>query len=397
MTATSPVQNLATLIRCPSVTPAEGGALTALAAMLEPLGFTVERMVMSEPGTPDVENLYARIGTEGPHLMFAGHTDVVPVGDEAAWTHGPFSAEIAGGEMYGRGAVDMKGGIACFAAAVARHFEKHGPPNGSISFLITGDEEGPSINGTSKLLEWAAARGERWDACLVGEPTNPDRLGDMIKIGRRGSVSGAITVHGVQGHAAYPHLADNPVRSVIALADALMDPPFDKGTADFQPSNLEVTTIDVGNPAVNVIPARATASFNIRFNDTWTAETVMAEIVRRLEAAATDDRLRPGRAPVRYEIKWAERPSHVFLTRDDRLIASLSSAIEAAIGRVPQLSTTGGTSDARFIKDYCPVVEFGLVGQTMHMVDERVSVADLETLTMIYETFLARWFGNAGT
>lgn len=397
MTATSPVQNLATLIRCPSVTPAEGGALTALAAMLEPSGFTVERMVMSEPGTPDVENLYARIGTDGPHLMFAGHTDVVPVGDEAAWTHGPFSAEIAGGEMYGRGAVDMKGGIACFVAAVARHIEKHGPPNGSISFLITGDEEGPSINGTSKLLEWAAARGERWDACLVGEPTNPDQLGDMIKIGRRGSVSGAVTVHGVQGHAAYPHLADNPVRSVIALADALMDPPFDAGTADFQPSNLEVTTIDVGNRAVNVIPARATASFNIRFNDTWTAETVMAEIVRRLDQAAADDRLRPGRAPVRYEIKWAERPSHVFLTRDDRLIASLSSAVEAAIGRVPQLSTTGGTSDARFIKDYCPVVEFGLVGQTMHMVDERVSVADLETLTMIYETFLARWFGNAGT
>ncbi|MFD1329292.1 succinyl-diaminopimelate desuccinylase [Mycoplana ramosa] len=396
MTATSPVQNLATLIRCPSVTPAEGGALTALAAMLEPLGFIVERMVMSEPGTPDVENLYARIGVDGPHLMFAGHTDVVPVGDEAAWTHAPFSAAIAGGEMYGRGAVDMKGGIACFVAAVARHIEKHGPPKGSISFLITGDEEGPSINGTSKLLEWAAARGERWDACLVGEPTNPDQLGDMIKIGRRGSVSGAITVHGVQGHAAYPHLADNPVRSVIALADALMDPPFDTGTADFQPSNLEVTTIDVGNRAVNVIPARATASFNIRFNDTWTAETVMAEIVRRLEVAAADDRLRPGRAPVRYEITWAERPSHVFLTRDDRLIASLSSAIEAAIGRVPQLSTTGGTSDARFIKDYCPVVEFGLVGQTMHMVDERVSVADLETLTMIYETFLARWFGNAG-
>jgi succinyl-diaminopimelate desuccinylase len=396
MTATDPVQNLATLIRCPSVTPAEGGALAALEAMLAPLGFAVERMVMSEAGTPDVENLYARIGVEGPHLMFAGHTDVVPVGDEADWTHGPFAAEIAGGEMYGRGAVDMKGGIACFVAAVARHIEANGPPPGSVSFLITGDEEGPSINGTSKLLEWAAARGERWDACLVGEPTNPDELGDMIKIGRRGSVSGTITVHGVQGHAAYPHLADNPVRGVIALADALMDPPFDAGTADFQPSNLEVTTIDVGNRAVNVIPARATASFNIRFNDTWTAETVKAEIVRRLDKAAADDRLRSGRAPVRYEIKWAERPSHVFLTRDDRLIASLTAAIEAAIGRVPKLSTTGGTSDARFIKDYCPVVEFGLVGQTMHMVDERVSLADLETLTGIYETFIARWFGDAG-
>ncbi len=397
MTTIDPVENLATLIRCPSVTPAEGGALAALEAMLAPLGFAVERVVMSEPGMPDIENLYARIGTDGPHLMFAGHTDVVPVGDAAAWTHDPFAAEIADGQMYGRGAVDMKGGIACFVAAVARHIEKHGPPKGSVSFLITGDEEGPAVNGTIKLLEWAAARGERWDACLVGEPTNPDTLGDMIKIGRRGSVSGALTVFGVQGHAAYPHLADNPVRAVIALADALMDPPFDAGTDDFQPSNLEVTTIDVGNPAVNVVPAKVQASFNIRFNDRWTADTVKAEIVRRLDAAAADQRLRPGRAPIRYEIRWAERPSHVFLTRDDRLIASLSSAIEAAIGRVPKLSTTGGTSDARFIKDYCPVVEFGLVGQTMHMVDERVAVADLETLTVIYETFLARWFANAGT
>ncbi len=395
MTSADPIENLATLIRCPSVTPAEGGALTALAAMLEPLGFTVERMVASEPGMPDIENLYARIGTEGPHLMFAGHTDVVPVGDAAAWTHDPFGAEISGGEMFGRGAVDMKGGIACFVAAVARHIERNGPPKGSVSFLITGDEEGPAVNGTSKLLQWAAERGERWDACLVGEPTNPDQLGDMIKIGRRGSVSGTLTVRGVQGHAAYPHLADNAVRGVIALTDALMHPPFDAGTENFQPSNLEVTTIDVGNRATNVVPAEASASFNIRFNDAWTAETVMAEIVRRLDAAARDEKLRPGRAPVRYDIKWAERPSHVFLTRNNQLIASLSGAVEAVTGRAPKLSTTGGTSDARFIKDYCPVVEFGLVGQTMHMVDERVAVADLETLTVIYETFIARWFGDA--
>jgi succinyl-diaminopimelate desuccinylase len=395
MTSADPIANLATLIRCPSVTPAEGGALTALAAMLEPLGFTVERMVAREPGMPDIENLYARIGTDGPHLMFAGHTDVVPVGDEAAWTHDPFGAEIAGGEMFGRGAVDMKGGIACFVAAVARHIENHGPPTGSVSFLITGDEEGPAVNGTIKLLEWAAARGERWDACLVGEPTNPDQLGDMIKIGRRGSVSGTVTVHGVQGHAAYPHLADNAVRGIVALTDALMDPPFDAGTENFQPSNLEVTTIDIGNRATNVVPGKATASFNIRFNDTWTAETVMAEIVRRLDAAAADERLRPGRSPVRYDIAWAERPSHVFLTRNNQLIASLSGAVEAVTGRAPKLSTTGGTSDARFIKDYCPVVEFGLVGQTMHMVDERVAVADLETLTSIYETFIERWFDNA--
>jgi succinyl-diaminopimelate desuccinylase len=396
MTATNPIANLQTLIRCPSVTPAEGGALSALEAMLSPLGFKVDRMVSKEAGTPDVENLYARLGTEGPHLMFAGHTDVVPVGDEAAWTHPPFAAEIADGELFGRGAVDMKGGIACFAAAVARHVEKHGAPKGSISFLITGDEEGPSINGTIKLLQWATERGERWDACVVGEPTNPNKLGDMIKIGRRGSLSGKIVVHGVQGHAAYPHLADNPVRGMLQLTQALMDPPFDAGTDNFQPSNLEVTTVDVGNPATNVIPAKASASFNIRFNDTWTADTLRAEIIRRLDAAAADGALRPGREPVNYEIIWADRPSHVFLTRNNALIASLSSAVESVTGASPALSTTGGTSDARFIKDYCPVVEFGLVGQTMHMVDERVAVADLETLTAIYETFIERWFANAG-
>jgi succinyl-diaminopimelate desuccinylase len=396
MTATNPVANLQTLIRCPSVTPAEGGALSALDAMLSPLGFTVDKVMATEAGTPDVENLYARIGNDGPHLMFAGHTDIVPVGDEAAWTHPPFAAEIAGGEMFGRGAVDMKGGIACFVAAVARHIEKHGAPKGSISFLITGDEEGPSINGTTKLLQWAAERGEHWDACVVGEPTNPDALGDMIKIGRRGSLSGKITVHGVQGHAAYPHLADNPVRGLLQLTTALMDPPFDTGTESFQASNLEVTTVDVGNPATNVIPAKATASFNIRFNDTWTADTLRAEIISRLDAAAAEGALRPGRDAVRYEIVWADRPSHVFLTRNNALIASLSSAVESVTGKAPKLSTTGGTSDARFIKDYCPVVEFGLVGQTMHMVDERVSVADLETLTVIYETFIERWFENAG-
>ncbi|GGF94792.1 succinyl-diaminopimelate desuccinylase [Rhizobium wenxiniae] len=395
MSVSDPIANLQTLIRCPSVTPAEGGALSALEAMLAPLGFKVERMIATEPGLPDIENLYARLGTDGPHLMFAGHTDVVPVGDEASWSHPPFGAEIADGEMFGRGAVDMKGGIACFIAAVARHIEKHGAPKGSISFLITGDEEGPSVNGTEKLLKWAAEKGERWDACLVGEPTNPDALGDMIKIGRRGSVSGKVTVFGVQGHAAYPHLADNAVRGLLPLSAALMDPPFDAGTAEFPASNLEVTTVDVGNPATNVVPAKATFAFNIRFNDTWTADTVKAEIIRRLDAAASDQTLRPDRQPTRYEITWAERPSHVFLTRNNALIGSLSAAVEAVTGKQPTLSTTGGTSDARFIKDYCPVVEFGLVGQTMHMVDERVALADLETLTQIYGTFLSRWFGDA--
>ncbi|NTF06148.1 succinyl-diaminopimelate desuccinylase [Agrobacterium rubi] len=396
MHATDPVANLAALIRCPSVTPAEGGALTLLDTLLSPLGFAVERVMATEEGTPDVENLYARLGDQGPHLMFAGHTDVVPVGDEAAWSHPPFAAEIADGEMFGRGAVDMKGGIACFVAAIARHIEKHGKPQGSVSFLITGDEEGPSINGTSKLLEWAVAKGETWDACVVGEPTNPDQLGDMIKIGRRGSLSGRIVVHGVQGHAAYPHLADNPIRGMLQLTQALMDPPFDTGTDNFQPSNLEVTTIDTGNAATNVIPSKTTAAFNIRFNDTWTAETLRAEIIRRLDEAAADGVLRPDRSPVNYDIIWDDRPSHVFLTRNNALIFSLSGAVAEVTGKEPKLSTTGGTSDARFIKDYCPVVEFGLVGQTMHMVDERVAVADLETLTRIYETFIERWFDHAG-
>lgn len=388
-----PAANLATLIRCPSVTPADGGALAALETMLKLLDFAVERPVFSEDGTPDIQNLYGRLSGNGPHLMFAGHTDVVPVGDEAAWTHPPFAAAIANGEMYGRGAVDMKGGIACFLAAVARHIERHGPPRGSISFLITGDEEGPAINGTTKLIDWAAAKGETWDAAIVGEPTNPEALGDMIKIGRRGSISGQITVHGRQGHAAYPHLADNPVRGILGLVEALLAPAFDDGTEDFQPSNLEVTSIDVGNPATNVIPAKATAAFNIRFNDSWTAESLQAEIHNRLDRAARRSKFRPGRAdPIDYDLVWRDRPSHVFLTRDEKLIATLSGSVEAVVGRKPALSTSGGTSDARFIKDYCPVVEFGLVGKTMHMVDERVALADLELLTQIYQRFLVDWF-----
>ncbi len=391
---TDPARNLAALIRCPSVTPAEGGALSALEAMVAPLGFSVERPVFREDGTPDVENLYARLGSGGPHLMFAGHTDVVPPGDEADWTHPPFSAHVADGFMYGRGAVDMKGGIACFVAALARHVEARGAPKGSVSLLIAGDEEGPSINGTVKLLEWAAARGERWDAALVGEPTNPQALGDTIKLGRRGSLTGDIVVRGRQGHVAYPHLADNPVRGLVALLDALMHPALDAGTQDFQPSNLEVTTVDVGNCATNVIPARATATFNVRFNDGWTVESLQAEIHNRLDCAAERAKLRPGRKDgVSFELVWRDRPSPVFLTRDEKLVSGLAAAIRAVTGRAPALSTSGGTSDARFIKDYCPVVEFGLVGQTMHMVDERVALDDLEALTRVYRRFLEDWFG----
>lgn len=391
-----PAANLAALICCPSVTPNEGGALSALESMLKPMGFAVERPIFSASGTPDIENLYARRSGNGPHLMFAGHTDVVPVGDEKDWTHPPFSAAIANGEMYGRGAVDMKGGIACFIAALARHIAAGKALPGSVSLLITGDEEGPAINGTVKLLDWAANKGERWDAAIVGEPTNPGVIGDAIKIGRRGSISGDVVVIGRQGHVAYPHLADNPVRGAIALAEALITPAFDDGTADFQPTNLEITTVDVGNAATNVIPARAHFAFNVRFNDSWTVETLMAEIHNRLDRAARRSRLRPdGTTPVEYELNWREPPSHVFLTRDEKLVSALSASVAAVTGKAPELSTSGGTSDARFIKDYCPVVEFGLVGKTMHMVDERVALSDLEALTAIYERFLADWFAGA--
>ena len=392
-----PAALLRDLIACPSVTPEEGGALTVLQIRLEPLGFTVERRVSSAPNTPDVENLYARLGTQSPNLCFAGHTDVVPTGDEAAWTTGPFQGDVIDGEMICRCAGDMKGGIVCFLTAVEQHLAAGKPVPGSISFLITGDEEGPAVNGTSAVLDWLVERGEQIDACVVGEPTNPDRLGDAIKIGRRGSVSGTITVHGTQGHAAYPHLADNPARGIVALCHSLMATPFDAGTDDFQPTNLEVTSIDIGNPAFNVVAQQATARFNVRFNDTWSADSIKAEIERRLTVAAQDNDVRPDlpdgpRAPVRFDISYTERPSHVFLTRDDTLIDSLAGAVEDVIGRRPETSTGGGTSDARFIKDVCPVVEFGLVGQTMHQVDERVALADLDQLTAIYARFLEAYF-----
>ena len=396
-TLSPPALLLRDLLRCPSVTPNEGGALTVLQERLEALGFEVTRRTFSAANTPDVENLYARLGTKSPNLCFAGHTDVVPVGDEDAWSAGPFSGDVRDGVMFGRGAVDMKGGIACFLTAVESCLAENSELPGSISFLITGDEEGPAINGTKAILDWLVAEGEQIDACVVGEPTNPESLGDALKVGRRGSLSGTVTVHGIQGHAAYPHLADNPVRSLIMLTDALMAEPFDGGTDRFQPTNLEVTSIDVGNTATNVIPATASAKFNVRFNDTWTAESVATEIVRRLDEAAASDRLRPAigdtpRPAADYTLEWAERPSHVFLTRDDRLITTLSAAIEAETGCTPDHSTGGGTSDARFIKDVCPVVEFGLVGQTMHQVDERVSLDDLERLTAIYRRFITTFF-----
>lgn len=383
------------LIRCPSVTPIEGGALDYLETYLIKLGFTVERVIFSHENTPDVENLYARLGTSAPHICFAGHTDVVPTGNEDDWQLGPFSGDVKDGYMYGRGAVDMKGGIACFIGAVEAFLSGNKTPKGSISFLITGDEEGPSINGTDKLLKWVTDKGEVWDACIVGEPSNPENIGDVIKNGRRGSLSGKITVKGVQGHAAYPHLADNPVRGITDLISALLQEPFDDGTNQFQPTNLEVTSVDVGNKATNVIAAKATAIFNIRFNDTWNGETIKNEILNRLDAGAKTEMTRHNKEDVvNFELEWLGRASPVFLTKDDTLINTLTSAIAKVTDKTPKLSTGGGTSDARFIKDYCPVVEFGLIGQTMHQVDERTALSDLDTLTAIYLKFLEDYFAK---
>lgn len=382
-----PVALTQALVRCPSVTPVEGGALVLLAAVLNAEGFEVERPIFSEPGMPDIENLYARIGSEGPVLVIAGHTDVVPPGDLAAWTHDPFAAEIEGGVLYGRGACDMKGGLAAMASAAIRYRRANPDAPGSIALLVTGDEEGPAVNGTVKLLAWADQRGERFDHCLLGEPTNPAAMSDMIKIGRRGSLTGKLTVQGVQGHVGYPHLAQNPIRGMVRLLAALDATPLDAGTEHFDPSNLEVTTLDVGNPATNVIPAQARAVFNIRFNDLWTPETLAAEIERRLRDAAGNT--------VRYEIAFEPTNAVAFLTQPGPFVAMVADAVEAETGKRPALSTTGGTSDARFIKNYCPVVEYGVVGQTMHQIDERVATADLTTLERITHRLLTDYFAAA--
>ena len=372
------------LLRCPSVTPADAGALSVLERILKQAGFETHRVTFGEPGTADIENLYARLGSSAPHITFAGHTDVVPPGDETAWSHGAFSGEVKDGILYGRGAVDMKGGIACSVAAVLDFLAANGPPKGSMSFLITGDEEDISVNGTVKLLQWAAARGEKFDHCVLGEPSNVETLGDCIKIGRRGSQSGTLYVDGVQGHVAYPQRASNPVPDIARLIVALTEEPLDHGSAQFQPSNLEFTTVDVGNTASNVIPGLARARFNIRYNDCHTQDTLRALVEERL-ANACGNRIRA-------RIDWLPSNSNVFLTKPGPFTDLAVAAIEEVTGRKPELSTTGGTSDARFISSYCPVIEFGLVGQTMHQIDERAPVADLEKLTRIYRGVLERYF-----
>lgn len=373
--ATDPVALAQALIRHPSVCPDPGPAQVFLADLLKSLGFTVWSLPYGE-GAERTPNFFARFGTTGPHICFAGHTDVVPPGHEALWTHPPFAATIHEGVLYGRGACDMKGGIAAFTAAVARLKARSTPLKGSISFLITGDEEGPATYGTKKVLEWMAQENQIPDYCVVGEPTNPAKMGDMVKIGRRGSLNAHIVVEGVQGHVAYPHRADNPVHRLLSALAALQAQPLDNGSEWFEPSSLQVTSVDVGNTATNVIPAKAEARLNIRFNDLHTGAALggwLQTVCRHYAPTAT----------VKFTVSGES-----FLTSPGPETTALVQAITHVTGRTPKLDTGGGTSDARFIARYCPVSEFGLVGASIHKVDEHTDVADLETLTQIYQTFL---------
>jgi succinyl-diaminopimelate desuccinylase len=372
------------LIRCPSVTPEDGGALGVLEKWLEPLGFTCERMRFSDEGTPDVDNLYARYGSGSPHFCFAGHTDVVPVGDADAWTFDPFAADIKDGRLYGRGAADMKSAVASFAAAAERLVSAGF--QGSISLLITGDEEGPGINGTKKMLEALAARGETIDHCLVGEPTCVDKLGDMVKVGRRGSINGWLTVTGTQGHVAYPHLADNPVPRLLEMLRRLDAHVLDEGTDHFQPSNLEVTTVDVGNTATNVIPGTARATVNIRFNDRHTGASLDTWMRSVLDAVTAE-------MGGSYTFKTSIS-GEAFITEPGPFSALIAEAVEQVTGIAPELSTTGGTSDARFIRAYAPVIEFGLPNATMHKVDENAGVSEISQLADVYEAILRGYFAG---
>ena len=371
------------LIRCESVTPDEGGALDLLEGILAAAGFTCTRLTFSDTDTPDIDNLFARIGTGSPHLCFAGHTDVVPPGDESLWRHPPFAATIEDGILYGRGASDMKGGIAAFASA-AIGLLAEAAPQGSISLLITGDEEGPAINGTVKVLDWMKANGHLPDHAIVGEPTNRTALGQEIKIGRRGSLSGRLRVSGRQGHTAYPELASDPVAGLVAALGALLDEPLDEGSEHFGPSNLQVTSIDTGNPAANVIPEAIEARFNVRFNDRHDPAS-LKDLIKARIAPALDKR------GLAHELGY-ETPSPCFLTEPGELSALMCDAVAEITGKTPALTTTGGTSDARFIKDHCPLVEFGLTNDTIHQTDECVALADLEALTAIYGDFLRRYF-----
>ena len=371
------------LIRCPSITPEEGGALDLLQSVLEGLGFTCHRLPFAEEDSPRVDNLYARLGESGPNLCYAGHTDVVPVGDPADWSVDPFGAEVRDGTLFGRGAVDMKGSIAAFVAALSAYLAE-GPLPGSVSLLITGDEEDVAVNGTRKVLRWLGEQGEKLDCCLVGEPTSDARLGDMVKIGRRGSLNARLTVQGTQGHTAYPQLADNPTHHLARMLNALVSEPLDAGNAHFPPSSLQITSVDVGNPVTNVIPAKATANFNVRFNDMHSSATVEAWLRERLDAAIDESH------GARYEMSMRVS-GESFLCSPGPWSDLVSAAVTSVTGAAPQLGTTGGTSDARFIKDHCGVAELGLLNATAHKVDEHVSLDDLNDLTAIYRDILERY------
>lgn len=380
-TAIDPVEFAADLIRCPSVTPKEAGALDLLQTQLESLGFTCTRYPFEE-----VDNLYARLGTTAPNLCYAGHTDVVPVGDEKDWHHNPFGGKIEDGNLWGRGASDMKGGIASYVSAIAALRAEGWTPKGSLSFLITGDEEGPAVNGTKRVLQAITDAGEKIDHCLVGEPTNPDSLGEMIKIGRRGSLNGVITASGKQGHVAYPDLAGNPVPALLNVLTAISSKKLDDGNDSFQPSNLEITSIDVNNPAHNVIPQSASAKFNIRFNTEHDGDDLVSWIEEEIAGVEKDF---DGEIDADLRL-----PGLPFLTTPDHFTDLLVDAVKKVTGKTPDLSTSGGTSDARFITHYAPVVEFGLIGKTIHMVNEYARVDDIKNLTQIYKHLISSYFAS---
>lgn len=362
------------LIRCPSVTPKDEGAQVYITKFLEGLGFECHQLPFGE-----VPNIFARIGTGSPHICFAGHTDVVPPGPEDKWTYGPFNPEIKDGVLYGRGVCDMKGGVAAFMAATAEYINANGAPNGSISFLITGDEEGVAVDGTVKVLEWMKDNGHVPDVALVGEPTNPETLGQEIKVGRRGSLTGELRVSGTQGHVAYPQNADNPIPRLAKMADALSSYTFDEGTEFFAPTNLEITTIDVGNVADNVIPESVFMQFNVRFNDTWSEASLLAKITEILNGVSDD-----------YDLQ-TRCSGESFLTKTGDWTNAVKQAVTDITGKEPALTTSGGTSDARFVQAYCPVVECGGINASAHKIDENQKVSDLEDLTKIYLRILENY------
>jgi succinyl-diaminopimelate desuccinylase len=388
-TPTDPVALLQELVRCPSVTPHEAGALSAVEGWLTPSGFQCERLVFKDKDTPDIDNLFARLGTGAPHFCFAGHTDVVPQGDEGIWSHPPFAAEIVNGMLYGRGATDMKGSIAAFAAAATDFVRENPRFKGSISFLITNDEEGPAINGTVKVLQWMKEQGQLPDHCLVGEPSCVDALGDTIKIGRRGSLSFVVTVDGKQGHAAYPHKADNPVPKLARFVDRMASTKLDDGNAHFDPSTLAFTSFDVGNPAGNVIPSRAVAKFNIRFSPEHSFASLKTLVQAQIEAVKAE----LGGSWSVTTIEGAD----AFLTEPGAFVGLVQDAVAAETGLMPKLSTSGGTSDARFVKDYCPVLEFGPTNATIHQTDERISVEELKATARIYRRVLDAYFSGSAS